>query len=180
MKIAIGSINQRKISSTKKIFKEILCNINSKIVSFPVKSNVPETPWNKQIKTGARNRAKNIYTQFQDCDYAIGIESGLVDRYEEIYEESWACIITKEKKEYFGYSSGLKIPNFILSKMNTNNKEHWEIMDMLDHQEGRGNNDDTWGTYSAKVIVRDISLQESLRNALIQIHAPKESYYHKR
>lgn len=37
---------------------------------------------------------------------------------------------------------------------------------------------DTWGTYSGKLILRDISLAEALRNALVQTVPAKDSLYH--
>jgi hypothetical protein len=57
--------------------------------------------------------------------------------------------------------------------------EHCDVMDMLDRDEERLNNDDTWGTYSKQMIVKDTSLEEATRNAFIQVFAPKDSYYHR-
>lgn len=44
------------------------------------------------------------------------LESGLVERFGQIYEEAWACVISSEMNEYFGYSSGLKVPDSIIKK----------------------------------------------------------------
>jgi non-canonical (house-cleaning) NTP pyrophosphatase len=93
-----------------------------------------------------------------------------------VFEESWACVLDSKGKEHLGFSSGLRVPDFVLTQMKKYQEEHCQVMRRL-----RSNPDgpkDTWGDYSAGTILRTVSLEESLRNALIQVFAPEASYYH--
>ncbi len=176
MKFILGTQSQRKKKSVEKVLKQLLPDQNVEVINFAAESGVSETPWEQETFDGARNRAKACINE--DADYYIGLESGLVKRYGHVYEEAWACILNKDHKEYFGYSSGLKVPDYITKKMESLKLKHWEVMKFLEEEHNLPG-DDTWGNYSSQMIVRDLSLEEALRNALVQIFAPKESFYHK-
>jgi len=147
--------------------------------TFDAKSHVSETPWDEETYAGARNRAQGAFLAHPNAEYAIGIESGLVERYGQTYEEAWCCIIDKNKQEFFGYSSGLRVPDYILKKMDEHKLPHYLIFAKLNNHFDKTINSDTWSNYSGKILTREISLEESLRNALVQIFSPEESYYKK-
>lgn len=178
MKFVVGSKSQRKIAVTEKVVGQLFNEKNIVTESYDAESKVPYTPYDQQTFDGARNRAMDSKHHVINCDYYIGLESGLVERYGHMYEECWAVIITGDSKEYYGYSSGLKVPDYILQKMDDLNMEHYGVMAMIEKEFGNLPND-TWGTYSGGVLIREISLEESLRNAFIQIIAPPESFYKK-
>lgn len=177
MKIIIGSSSQRKIDTVKKVFEQIFKNGDFEFVGRATKSGVPETPYDKQTFDGARNRAMFARDDTRVADFYVGLESGLVKRYGHMYEEAWACVTTRGGKEYFGYSSGLKIPDYILKKMNDLKIDHCMAMEIIEKEFGHLPND-TWGTYSGGLVIREASLEESLRNALVQILPHKKSFYH--
>jgi len=176
MKIILGSASDRKIKITEKVIKQLF-NQECKVIGYPANSNVPDTPYDRQTYEGSRNRALDSQKS-GEADYYIGLESGLVERYDHIYEEAWSTIITKEGKEYYGYSSGLKVPDYILKKMDKLKMEHCDVMTLIEEEFNLTEND-TWGTYSGGIILREISLEESLRNAFIQIISPDSSFYKK-
>lgn len=178
MKFIIGSKSQRKIDVTKRVIGQFFNQKDTIVESCDSKSQVPDTPYDKQTFDGARNRALDCISRIGDSDYCIGLESGLIERYGHMYEEAWAAIITKDGKEYYGYSSGLKVPDYILKKMDELKMEHSNVMTIIEKEFGDLPND-TWGTYSGGMIVREISLEESIRNALIQIVASDKSFYKK-
>lgn len=178
MKIVVGSASQRKQKTAEKIIRQLLTNEPLEFSSYEAKSGVPETPYERETFIGAKNRAQNSKDNRPDADLYIGMESGLVERYGHIYEEAWAVLITKDDKQYFGYSSGLKVPDYIIKKMDELKLPHGEVMAILE-EEFKKTPNDTWGIYSGEIILREVSLEESLRNALIQIIAPKSSFYNK-
>lgn len=177
MKFVIGSMSERKINTARQTINGVYSE-EFEIVGFAAKSNVPETPWDRETFDGAKNRAFACREKFPDADFCIGMESGLVERYGHVYEEAWSCILDPQENEYYGFSSGLKVPDFILTKMKNDNIEHNQAMFILE-QEHNLKDADTWGSYSGDLILREVSLQESLRNALIQIFAPDKSFYKK-
>lgn len=177
MKFVIGSESKRKIDIAEKIIRQFF-NDEISIESFAAKSQMPDTPWDRQTFDGARNRALDSKNNITERDYYIGLESGLIERYGHIYEEAWAVIITEDGKEYSGYSSGLKVPDFILKKMDDMKMEHSDVMTVIEEEYGNLPND-TWGTYSGGTIQREVSLEEALRNASIQITCPDTGFYKK-
>lgn len=166
MKIVVGSKNQRKIYTVKKVFSEILKTRKFEVAGCDVSSGVPETPYGKEIFDGARNRARGCLESEKGADYYIGLESGLVERYGDIYEEAWSCVIANEGKEFAGYSSGLKLPDYVKARMKETDLEHCDVMTVIEKERGLEN--DTWATYSGGSIQRAVSLEEALRNALLQ------------
>lgn len=178
MIIVVGTKSERKIVSVKKILTGITQE-QIEIIPFAAKSDVSETPWDKETFIGAKNRALDCKKDFAEADYWIGMESGLVERYGQIYEEAWSCVVSKDHKEYFGYSSGLRVPDYVLKKMEEHKLPHYLIFAKLNNHFNKDINSDTWAHYSGKLLLREISLEESLRNALVQIFSPKDSYYNK-
>lgn len=179
MIFVVGTNSERKIESVRKVLKQVLGEVYFDIIPFAAKSNVSETPWDKETFDGAKNRAHRCRAEHPEADYFVGIESGLVERYGHIYEEAWSCVIHNDGKEFFGYSSGLKVPDYILKKMDEHKLPHYLIFAKINNHFEKDINSDTWGLYTDKKLLREISLEESLRNALVQIFSPKGSYYHK-
>ncbi|OHA58507.1 MAG: hypothetical protein A2571_01890 [Candidatus Vogelbacteria bacterium RIFOXYD1_FULL_44_32] len=176
MKIIIGSTSERKIDIARKILTEQLSlSTDLHIEGYKSNSGVPDTPYDKQTFDGSKNRAEDAKNNIPSADMWVGLESGLVERYGHIYEEAWCTIFTKDET-FYGYSSGLKVPDFILGEMKKLNKEHCDVMAILEEKYGNLPND-TWGTYSGGMIAREVSLEEALRNTLIQIIAPDHSFY---
>lgn len=176
MKVVVGSSSDRKIGVVEKVFRNLLKG-EIIVTGHSAVSGVPETPYDKQTYDGARNRALDCKAIHQ-ADYYIGLESGLVERYEKLYEEAWACVITKDGKEFYGYSSGLCVPEFVILRMKKQNMEHCDVMTLIEKELGKLPND-TWGTYSGGILAREISLEEALRNALMQAVPNAESLYSK-
>jgi non-canonical (house-cleaning) NTP pyrophosphatase len=143
------------------------------VTGVDVPSGVPDTPWDSETKQGATNRAQTLAA---DVVYAIGLESGLVKRYGDIYEECWACV-SHDGRLYYGYSSGLQLPKYVTEKMSALQLEHGPAMRHIRMEKGIDNDKDTWGLYSNYALLRIVSLEEALRNALIQIFAPEGHLY---
>ncbi|HVV14826.1 MAG TPA: inosine/xanthosine triphosphatase [Candidatus Paceibacterota bacterium] len=176
MKIIIGSESKRKIEVAERTLRQFFKD-ELEVLGYKALSGVPETPYDKETFDGARNRALDAKVHAPDAELYVGMESGLIERYGHIFEEAWSVILAGGK-EYFGYSSGLKVPDFILAKMNALKMPHSEVMGMLEKEYDLPPSD-TWKTYSGGTILREISLEESLRNALIQVTAPEKSFYRK-
>jgi inosine/xanthosine triphosphatase len=176
MKIVIGTKNQKKIDVTLSVFKSVLSIEDVAVEGRNAQSGVPEAPYDQQTYQGAYNRAVECYKE-DDADFYIGIESGLVERYGNIFEEAWAVVISHDGTETIGYSSGLMLPKAVVDRMNAGQK-HNEIMAHFDKVFNLpDDNRDTWSRYTGGNISRQVSLEEALRNALIQIVHSERSLY---
>lgn len=179
MKFIIGTQNKDKVAAAKEVLLQILGSSDFTIRGLDVPSGFGETPTNEETKIGAQNRAKRL-REFSKVGYAVGIESGLAERYGNIYEEAWCCIISSSG-QWYGYSSGLKVPDVLIDKMRLENLQHFEalrteeIKALLPIKDKK----DTWANYSAHMLARRISFEESLRNTLVQVFAPEESLFRK-
>lgn len=179
MKFYIGTNNPQKVEATSQALLSILGERKFGLEGKDVPSGFGETPHDEETMRGAENRASELM-KLKDCDYAIGLESGLVERYGHIFEEAWCCIISKEKTAY-GYSSGLKVPDIITDKMASDQLEHYQVLRLEEIKAllPVKTRKDTWGNYSDLLLTRQISFEEALRNALVQIFSSDNSLYSK-
>jgi inosine/xanthosine triphosphatase len=76
-RVAVGTKNQVKLDAVEEILRDYTHLADALIEAREVTSDVADQPLSlEETVRGARNRAKNA---FGDCDYAIGIESGLME-----------------------------------------------------------------------------------------------------
>jgi inosine/xanthosine triphosphatase len=176
MKIVVGTKNQKKIDVSLRVFKSVLNTEDVTVEGRNAQSRVPEAPYNQETYQGAYNRAVECYKE-GGADYYIGIESGLAERYGNMFEEAWAVVISHDGTERVGYSSGLMLPKTVVDRMNAGQK-HNEIMAYFDKEFNLPeDNRDTWSRYTGGNISRQVSLEESLRNALIQAVYSERNLY---
>jgi len=157
-------IKQQAVRSILQQFtKNKLLKEQVELIGKDIDSNMPLTPYNKETFLGAKNRATKLRYQFKNCGQIyVGLESGLVKRYNHLYEECW-CFITDDKKnEYFGYSSGYLLPG-VVSNYLKNGGEHIDIMKKLENKYNISGKD-TWAIYTKNIISRNVSIEEAFRN----------------
>lgn len=175
MEVVIGTQNKKKVAAARKIFQEVLSPNNLEVVSYDAKSGVPEAPHDEETYRGALNRAEACCKV--DGDYFVGIESGLVERYGNLFEEAWAVVISSDNKVFLGYSSGLLIPPVVAKRMKAG-EQHNEIMKHYDKLFNLpDDNRDTWSRYTGGNMSRQTSLDEALRNAIIQLMPSDRNLY---
>jgi non-canonical (house-cleaning) NTP pyrophosphatase len=182
MQILVGSTSQRKVLVAQTIFSRYFGQTVLP-VSVRVDSGVSPTPHDQATLDGARNRAWGCCRYVEGVGHPslerhppedlffVGLESGLVERYGLIFEEAWSCVVTRprgraEYAEYVGYSSGLLVPEAVLSRMRASGQPHYEVMEALEVELHLP--DDTWANYSGGMLTRQVGLEEALRNAVIQ------------
>ena len=176
MKIIVGTNNPAKVAVVVAVFERTLKAARAEVVGRDVTSGVPEAPRDQQTYDGARNRALAC-AELGGADYYVGVESGLVERYGHMFEEAWAVVVDRSGVERIGYSSGLLLPAVVVARMETGEK-HNHIMASFDHEFNLpDDNRDTWSRYSGGALSRRISLEEALRNALIQLIAAYQNLY---
>lgn len=176
MKVIIGTKNQKKIETVSSIFKNIFDREDMTVTGYPALSKVPEAPHGRETYEGALNRATEC-SKLGLADYYVGIESGLVERYGNMFEEAWAVVISSDETKYIGYSSGLLLPLAVVDRMNKGEK-HNDVMAYFDKELNLADdNRDTWSRYTGGAISRWVSLEEALRNALLQTGKAEKNLY---
>lgn len=176
MKIIVGTKNQKKVAAVKTVFLEVLKPSSLEVDSYDAASLVPDAPHNEDTYRGAVNRARECREKFQ-ADYYVGIESGLAERYGNYFEEAWAVVISTDGNECIGYSSGLLLPGVVVDRMKAGEK-HNKIMEYYDKLfDLPEDNRDTWSRYTGGNMTRQLSLDEALRNAIVQMAPSDRNLY---
>lgn len=152
MKIMIGTTNRIKLMA----IEEVLLSIKAKnkieftTLSASIESQVPDTPYEDETIKGAKNRANLLFENYSnDADIFVGLESGLIKRYDNIYEECWCVIKDKNGDEFYGYSSGFMLPTKVTEQMKTG-KTHIQVLKDISRELNLDNRD-TWSIYSKGV-----------------------------
>lgn len=127
--VAVGSANPVKVAAIGREVGRILgLAPHSKgapgkgagldVREFNVKSGVPEQPRGAQTLKGARNRARRAREAWPECDYAVGVEAGLVRFPEETaHLEAQACVvIDRNGWETHGWGPAFAYPPFVTER----------------------------------------------------------------
>lgn len=117
VRVAIGSANPVKVAGIGAELGRIL-KAKTEVKPFDVGSGVPEQPRGAQTLKGARNRARRARDAWPECDYAVGVEAGLM-RYpeEKMHLEAQACVvIDRNGWETHGWGPGFQYPAWITER----------------------------------------------------------------
>lgn len=77
VRVAVGSANPVKVDAVRAEMEAMLA-LEVEARPFAVQSGVPEQPRDDQTLRGARSRAVAARKAWPGCDYAVGVEAGLV------------------------------------------------------------------------------------------------------
>jgi non-canonical (house-cleaning) NTP pyrophosphatase len=182
MKIIIGTQNKRKLAAVEAVVDSLVGNEGISVSGCSAGSDVRDTPLDEETKKGAVNRARNSMQCEPGADMYIGIESGLVHRYGEWFEEVWVVAV-HDGEIFTAYSSGLALPQLVSDQLNADVQNHQDIMNTLRAKYGLDIHSelgaDTWGNYTGNKVVREVGLEEAVRNTLVQIFPGEKSFYNK-
>lgn len=177
MKINIGSTNPSKIEALKEIIKDYPFLLGANISSIKVNSEVSDQPMGiKEITTGATNRAKNA---FNNCDFSIGLEGGLIEvpNTKTGYMNVCACSIYDGKEQHLGLSCAFEIPKKVIKlvkekKLNVSDAVY---QSKISENKNIGYAEGIIGILTKGRITRKDYTKQSIQMALIQLEN-KELY----
>ncbi|MFA6006213.1 MAG: inosine/xanthosine triphosphatase [Candidatus Paceibacterota bacterium] len=113
----IGSKNKAKVDAVIEILRDYPHLAGAKVVSAESTSDVSAQPKSlEETVRGATNRAKNC---FSECDYSIGIESGLMKVPYTKGGHMDVCVVAiyDGKEFHIGLSSAWEFPDVSVTKM---------------------------------------------------------------
>ncbi len=111
MKVNVGSQNKAKVWAVAEILEEYEQLKDAQVDGIAVGSGVSAQPKSlDETITGAKNRARDAY---QNCAYAVGIESGLmhVPQSKSGYMDVCVCAIYDGNEYHIGLSSAWEFPD---------------------------------------------------------------------
>lgn len=111
IKIKVGSKNQAKVAAVEELLSDYPHLSGAEVVDVGSSSQVSDQPLSlEETVRGAINRAQNC---FGECDYSVGIESGLmkVPGSKSGYMDVCVCAIFDGKESHLGLSSAWEFPD---------------------------------------------------------------------
>ncbi len=111
MKITVGTTNKAKLDAVVEILKEYPHLAQAEVSAVKTASGVSDQPKSlAETVDGAINRAR---AAFAECDFSIGIESGLMEvpKTKSGYMDVCACAIYDGKEFHIGLSSAWEFPD---------------------------------------------------------------------
>lgn len=161
MKIYVATQNQKKIDLVKKVFSESFSNEELVVVGCDAQSDVSGTPQSDQNFIGSHNRALNAKKIFLDGEYYVGLETGLVERSGNIYEETWCTVLDSSGTEKYSYSSGNVVSKDLQPKYEIDEKTNSKTLKVIDDS-------GEYVPYSGKIEIREIEIENAIMAALSQ------------
>jgi inosine/xanthosine triphosphatase len=164
-KINIASTNPVKINATKRAFEHYFENLE--INSIETDSGVSAHPISaEETMQGAKTRAQNA---FNNCDYSIGIEAGMI-RYptESGYIMTANVAIYDGKNFFVGACPLLELPKNITQQI-VDGGELGPIMDQLHGQKDTKKGVGTVGILTKGVLTREEAIKQGVLMALCPI-----------
>ncbi|MCA1819527.1 MAG: inosine/xanthosine triphosphatase, partial [Halobacteriales archaeon] len=114
VEVAVGSANEVKVAAVRAEFTRLV-PVPVQVRGFAVPTGVPEQPKDDETLQGARRRAVAARAAWPGCDYAVGIEAGLV-RFPgaEGYLEAQGCVvIDRTGWETHGWGPAFHYPDWV-------------------------------------------------------------------
>ncbi len=171
MKINIGSKNKAKIDALKEILKEYPDLSDAEVIFKDVDTGVSDQPKSlEETIDGAMKRATNC---FKDCDFSVGLESGLmkVPETKTGYMDTTACAIYDGKNFHLGLSSCFEYPPKVVKYILENNKNVSEaFLDLgLTENSKLGADNGAIGILTKERLDRKEYTKQAIRTALIHL-----------
>jgi inosine/xanthosine triphosphatase len=105
LKVNIGSENRIKIDAVDNVLSELYDEVE--IQGIAVQTKVPEQPWGDMTRIGAMERAR---LALADADLGIGLEAGVFETEDGLYDIQYCAIIDKRGHYSIGHGSGFRYP----------------------------------------------------------------------
>ena len=103
--IVVGSTNHVKVEAVREVMEKVFGDV--RVTGMNVDSGVPDQPFEEQTRQGAINRAR---AALGDHDMAVGIEAGVFEKDEGLYDIQYCAIIDRSGRITVGTGSGFMYP----------------------------------------------------------------------
>ncbi len=159
--IAVGSLNPVKIEAVRNVMERIYGSV--RIFAVDSKSGVPEQPFEDETVQGAINRAKGA---IGDHSMAVGIEAGVFERYDGLYDVQHCAVIDSDGKITIGMGSGFRYPDKV-AELVRNGKTVGEAMKEIYSGKDIGREQGAIGILSKGLLDRRELTEQSVLNAML-------------
>lgn len=159
--IAVGSLNPVKVEAVRNVMERIYGSV--RIFAVDAKSGVPEQPFEDETVQGAINRAKGALGKHR---MAVGIEAGVFERYDGLYDVQHCAIVDDDGKITIGMGSGFRYPDKVADLVR-NGRTVGEAMKMIYAGRDIGREQGAIGILSKGLLDRRELTEQSVLNAML-------------
>jgi inosine/xanthosine triphosphatase len=174
MIINIGSKNPAKIQAVRETLSGYPLFLPLELNSAYADSEIAKQPFGlRNIEKGSKNRARNC---FEDCDYSIGLESGLINLPSSKYRFYDVCIasIFDGYFCFVGFSGGFEVPKKFVNSIIKEGIDLGEACQNHGLCEDRhiGSREGIVGILTNGRVNRKLQTQQALQMALTRLENP--------
>ena len=170
MKVLVGSENPVKVEAVREAFSKYFDDVE--VLGLKVNSMVPDQPIGKETFLGAENRALALTVidneRKLNCDFFVGLESGIIHLYSKWFTFGVVCIIDKSRRESFGTSIMFELPEFIVKQL-LKRVELGDVMDEIIGEKNTKQKGGAVGFFTKGVINREKLYVDGIISALIPL-----------
>jgi len=171
MKVAVGSPNPLKADAVREAFSLFFGEVE--VVSVDVASEVRPFPvGDTEIMAGAANRAKGAKANCPECEYAVGIEGGVVEFEGRWFDRNYAVVL-RDGRMGVGCSAGYEIDESILRQVSPANEDSKKVIDRIMGEENVFNGVGVIGVMTQRRLTRKDIMREAVACALTRFTAPE-------
>ena len=161
LRIAVGSLNKIKIDATRQAFSKFYQDIE--VFGVDVSSGVPEQPKEDETRQGSINRAQRC---LGTADYGVGLEAGVFETIDGLYDVQYCTIIDKAGKMTIGHGPGFRYPDAVKEKVAAG----WTVGDTFNSMyewERKGLGEGAIGCLTKGVVTRTQLSEQAVIAALV-------------
>ena len=159
--IVVGSTNHMKVEAVRDVMEKVFGDV--RVTGTDVDSGVPDQPFEEQTRQGAINRAR---AALGDHDMAVGIEAGVFEKDEGLYDIQYCAIIDRSGRITVGTGSGFMYPPAV-SELVRKGQTVGEAMKAVFEQPDIGKGQGAIGYLSRGLLDRKALTEQSVIAAMV-------------
>lgn len=159
--IGVGSRNPAKVEAVRSVMEAVYGDV--RLVAMDVSSGVPDQPWGHDTIRGARNRAA---AALMDHDLAVGIEAGVFEGGDGLYDRQHCVIVDREGRITHGFGPAFRYPDH-LAELVRKGASVGGAMASLPGGRDRGSEDGAIGMLSRGLLDRRRLTEQAVMAAMI-------------
>jgi len=170
MKVAVGSPNPLKADAVREAFCMFFGEVE--VASIDVASEVRPFPvGDDEIMAGAANRAKGAKANCPECEYAVGIEGGVVEFAGRWFDRNYAVILNGGRMGV-GCSAGYEIDESILRQLIPETDDSKKVIDRIMGEENVFDGVGVVGVMTQRRLTRKDIMRDAVVCALTRFTVP--------
>jgi inosine/xanthosine triphosphatase len=165
MQICVGSNNPVKVGAVRAVFEEVYpgCSVFSEAVSSGVSAQ-PRSE--EETRRGALNRAKLALGAQDKFDFGVGLEGGVFEIGEAMFECAWIAIVDRAGTTGLGGGLYFELPEKVAKRIRGGEELGLIMEDYVGKEVKKGSG--AIGVFTKGMLTRQMAYEQIVKMALIR------------